>query len=99
MEADERGLLSELLDFTDEGSPVSRALTYCDLTTDPAGQPVEPSARIAEVRERYGPESPEGRAMRRSETQLLEDVRLVEAMLAEHGGRQDMSLIDRGPNR
>ncbi len=53
---------------------------------------MEPSARIAEVRERYGPEAPEERALECSETALLDDVRTMESKLAENG--RDSGLVD-----
>jgi hypothetical protein len=83
-EADERDLIGELSEFEDERSVVSRALTYCDLTTDADGRPVEASDRLAEIRDRYGSESLEARALDRSGAGLLDDVRIVEAMLDEH---------------
>lgn len=82
-EAAERGLLSELLAFEDEHSVVSRALTYCDLTTGPEGQLVDAAARLAEIRQRYGPASPEARGLECAEAALLEDVRVVGLALAE----------------
>jgi hypothetical protein len=84
-EAEERGLVGELGEFADERSAVSRALTYCDLTTDANGQPVEPVERLAEIRRRYGSATPEARAVGRSSAALLADVRAVEALLAERG--------------
>lgn len=84
-EALERGLLTELAEFADEGSVVTRALTYCDLSTDPEGNRTDAAARIAEIRARYGVTSPEARALDRSEAALLGDVRVVEEMLADRG--------------
>lgn len=84
-EAGERGLRDELADFTDERSAVSRALTYCDLTTDAEGQRVEPAARLQGIRERYDPDTPEARALERSMPTLLDDVRMVESLLAGDG--------------
>ncbi|MGH3260568.1 MAG: HD domain-containing protein [Trebonia sp.] len=80
-EAIERGLRDELAEFEDERSGVSRALTYCDLTTDAEGRRVDPAERLRGIRERYGPETPEARALERSATGLLDNVRMVEAML------------------
>jgi hypothetical protein len=90
-EAGERGLVAELTEFEDERSVVSRALTYCDLTTDSEGQRVEPDARLSEILQRYGPAAPEARALERSWPALMVDVRAVEAMLAERGVR-DLAL-------
>jgi hypothetical protein len=80
-EADERGLLGELAEFVDERSLLSGALTYCDMTTDPEGDRVEVTARVAEIRERYRAESAEARALERSVGTLLDDVRVIESMM------------------
>jgi hypothetical protein len=93
-EADERGLIGELAEFEDERSAVSRALTYCDLTTDSEGQSVEPVERLAEIRRRYGSAAPEARALERSRSALLDDVRAVEVLLAERGIRDAARSAD-----
>jgi HD domain len=49
-----RGFGEELAAYNREESWVSDALTYCDLTTGPAGQRVTFEDRIAEVEQRYG---------------------------------------------
>jgi hypothetical protein len=49
-----RGFSDELAAYEPEDSWVSDALTYCDLTTGPAGQSMELEDRIAEVEQRYG---------------------------------------------
>lgn len=84
-EAGERGLMEQLSEFEDERSLVSKALTYCDLTTDSEGRHVEPGERLAEIRDRYGLASSEGRAAERSAAGLLDDVRAVEALLPQTG--------------
>ncbi len=81
--AAERGLVGELSEFHDERSVVSRALTYCDLTTDPDGRPVEPRERLTEIRERFPHSTAEARALEHSIPALLDDVRRVELMLSE----------------
>ena len=53
-EADLRGLGPALAGFELEKSPTSDALTYCDLTTSPVGEPTTPQARWADITERYG---------------------------------------------
>jgi hypothetical protein len=83
-EAEERDLAGELSEFKDERSMVSRALTYCDLTTDAEGRSVEAPDRLADIRERYGSGSPEARALDHSGSALLDDVRIVEKMLEDH---------------
>jgi hypothetical protein len=50
------------------------ALAYSDMTTGPAGQPVELEERIAEVLERYPPDDPVQRAIERSHPMLREAV-------------------------
>lgn len=84
-EAEERGLLSELVEFADERSALSRALTYCDLTTNPDGQRIKPATRIAEIRRRYGTGAPEVRALDRWEPTLMDDVSAIESMLGAGG--------------
>jgi HD superfamily phosphodiesterase len=48
-EAEERGLLDALGQFSEERSPVADALTYCDLTTAADGARIDVSARLAEI--------------------------------------------------
>lgn len=56
-EARVRGLDEALLaEFEPEDSPTYDALTYCDLTTGPAGDTMLFEDRIREIRGRYGPE-------------------------------------------
>jgi hypothetical protein len=90
-EAAERGLVGELAEFEDERSVVSRALTFCDLTTESDGHSVKPEERLAAIRRRYGPAAPEVRALDRSGPALMDDVRAVEALLADRGVR-DLGL-------
>jgi hypothetical protein len=81
-QADALGLLPGLLEFEDERSLVSTALTYCDLTVGPHGDSVTPEARMAEIRKRHGPDAVETRALDLCEAALLEDVRTVQAALS-----------------
>ena len=53
-EAHLRGLLSELDTFPRQCSPLSDALTYCDITTSPIGQDITFQERIADIFSRYG---------------------------------------------
>jgi hypothetical protein len=96
-EASERGLQDELAEFVDERSAVSRALAYCDLTTDSEGRRVDVMERLSSIRGRYGAESPEVRALERSLPALLDDVRMVESMLAADALRTEAG--GRGPRR
>jgi hypothetical protein len=83
VEAKERGLQEVLSEFEDERSVVSQALTFCDLTTDTEGRPVEARNRLAEIRERYGAASLEGRALAGATADLMRDVEAVERRLAK----------------
>jgi hypothetical protein len=53
LEAELRGLGSQMKEFPDEGGPVRDALWYCDLRVGPDGQRMPLAARLAEVRVRY----------------------------------------------
>ena len=65
-EAEERGLVEELAAFPVEDGPVMNALTFVDMTTGPAGQPMTLEERIGEIRHRYRPEDPVHRAIVRA---------------------------------
>lgn len=52
-EAHLRGLLSELDAFPRLCSPLSDALTYCDITTSPIGQAITFQERITDIFSRY----------------------------------------------
>jgi putative nucleotidyltransferase with HDIG domain len=62
-EAEERGLVEELAAFPVEDGPVTDALTFADMTTGPAGQPMTLDERIEEVQRRYPPDDPVHRAI------------------------------------
>jgi hypothetical protein len=62
-EATARGLASTLEEFPEERSAVADMLTFCDLTTDPEGREITPSARLAEIDTRYGGDSDVARGM------------------------------------
>lgn len=56
-EADERGLGQALAsEFPREETATSDALWYADMTTGPDGQDLTVDERLAEIRERYGPD-------------------------------------------
>ncbi|MEU5913633.1 HD domain-containing protein [Micromonospora sp. NPDC047527] len=82
-EADERGLGQALSsEFPDEASAVSDALSYSDMTTGPDGQDLTVQERLAEIRERYGPDHLVTRFWRKAERPLLEAVRRTESRMA-----------------
>jgi HD domain len=84
-EADERGFADALAEFPAEDSIISRALTYCDLTTGPDGEEVGVSARLVELGDRLGEDDPAVRAVRREATRLAELVDEMKALLAGSG--------------
>ncbi|MDZ5447929.1 HD domain-containing protein [Micromonospora sp. 4G57] len=82
-EAAERGLGDFLAaEFPQEQSPTSDALWFADMTTGPDGQDLTVTERLAEIRERYGPEDLVTRFWRKAEAPLLEAVRRTEIRLA-----------------
>jgi hypothetical protein len=82
IEAEIRGLQYELSHFIDEKTPLRDALWYCDLTTSPDGEPVEVEHRLAEIRQRYGPDHVVTRFLNAAEDQLWAAVGRTEARLA-----------------
>ncbi len=69
-EAQERALVKELAAFPVEDGPVMDALTFADMTTGPAGQPMTLEERIEEVQRRYPPDDPVHRAIVRARPKL-----------------------------
>jgi hypothetical protein len=65
-EAEERELEDELAAFPVEDGPVMDALTFADMTTGPAGQPMTLDERISDIRRRYPPDDPVHRAIVRA---------------------------------
>lgn len=60
-EAELRGCAADVAEFPDEETPLRDALWYCDMVTGPDGQRLTVDDRLAEIRNRYGPESLMGR--------------------------------------
>lgn len=55
IEARHRGLADELrAEFEPVGGVLADALTFCDMTTTPDGEPTDVEARLAEILSRYG---------------------------------------------
>jgi hypothetical protein len=76
LEAEARGLAHELSSEFPSPDPVlSDALAYCDMTTTPYGSVVSVYDRIAEIAERYGPESTVTRFIREAEPYLVSSVK------------------------
>src|SRR4051812_43101770 len=81
-EAEERGLVEVLDEFPEERSLLADLLTYCDLTTDPDGQTVTVSARLAGIDSRYDRDSDVSRSMRAAAGPLEALVRRTERQIA-----------------
>ena len=78
IEADERGLAGALSAEFPAASPfLADALTYCDMTTGPDGQPVSVDERLADIRARYGTGHIVSRSINRSSGQLRDAVTAI----------------------
>lgn len=83
-EADERGLIAELTrEFKPADLFLSDALTYCDMTTTPDGDPIEVEDRLAEIQSRYGAGHLVARSIRRSSPHIVGSVRAIERAQSE----------------
>jgi hypothetical protein len=82
-EAGLRGLEPALSEFDDEGSLVSAALAYCDLTTGPIGERMTPKQRLADVKARYGKDSPVTQGLLRAWPELMDAFAQVDALQTE----------------
>ena len=85
IEAEERGLADVLTEeFPANGAPplALSALTYCDLTTGPDGQPVDVDQRIAEILTRYGPDHIVYQAISRASPILRQQADEIRGLLA-----------------
>jgi putative nucleotidyltransferase with HDIG domain len=83
VEADERGVDRELLaEFPLDPSLPHDALCFCDMTTGPDGQQMVVRDRLAEIRERYGPQDLVTRFITRAERSIVGSVERVESQLA-----------------
>jgi len=80
-EAELRGLTAELAEFQDEASATSMALTYCDMTTGAAGEPVTLAERLADVERRYGAGHVVTRSVQQARPELERCIQRVEARL------------------
>ena len=82
-EAEERGLKTALMaEFPLEQSPTSDALWFADMTTGPDGQDLTVEERLAEIRERYGPDDLVTRFWVKAEAPLLEAIHRTKERLA-----------------
>jgi hypothetical protein len=84
-EAEALGLSDDLAAFPREDSATSDALTYCDMTTSPTGQPITLADRLAEIAERYGAEHLVVRCLERAYDHLAGTVQRTEERLRAAG--------------
>ncbi len=78
IEAEERGLAGILsLEFEPPPDVLGSALTYCDMTTSPDGEPVPVERRLAEIQHRYGPGHMVSRSIQRATPTILRAVEQV----------------------
>ena len=80
IEAEERGLADVLRrEFAPPPQPLAAALTFCDMTTSPDGQPMNVDRRLAEIHYRYGSGHLVSRSIRRATPMILRAVGQVQA--------------------
>jgi hypothetical protein len=85
IEAGERGLQNTLhTEFAPPPAALNNALIYCDMTTDPDGQPTTVDDRLAEILARYGNDHVVSRAIKRSAPALRDSTTSVARSLAAH---------------
>ncbi|WP_370092544.1 HD domain-containing protein [Streptacidiphilus sp. MAP12-20] len=81
-EAARRGLFERLsAEFTPVGGLLADALTYCDMTTSPDGEPISAEERLAEILTRYGPGSLVAAAITEARPEILRAVDTVRSLL------------------
>ena len=83
-EAQLRGLSSELAQFPREYSAVADALTFCDLTTNSAGQRVTFRARVTDILSRYGKSDIVTQALRQAMPAWTLAIEQTEQALSTH---------------
>lgn len=85
IEAGQRGLGEELnAEFSLEHARLVDALTYCDATTSPDGEPLPVARRIAEIRARYGPSHVVTTFITTAAPRITASVQNVQSALAAH---------------
>lgn len=83
VEAEERGLAKVLRrEFEPAPQVLANALTFCDMTTSPDGDPVRVDRRLAEIHNRYGSEHLVSRSIHRATPMILDAVDQLHAKTA-----------------
>ena len=84
VEAEERGLADALQhEFEPPPQPLADALTFCDMTTSPDGEPMSVDRRLAEIRRRYGSGHVVTRTIRRATPMILQAVSEIHATVSD----------------
>ena len=78
LEAEERGLSADLLEFARPPRDYEDAVCFCDMTTGPDGATVDARDRLEEIEVRYGPDHLVTRFIRRARPETLSVVSRVE---------------------
>ena len=108
IEAEERGLVEVLrCEFEPTPQAFSSALTFCDMTTSPGGEPVIVDWRLAEIHRRYGSGHLVSRSIHRATPMILDAVDEVQAKSSQNclgplrswGGMQESDCEDRSQQR
>ncbi|MBT8226366.1 MAG: HD domain-containing protein [Dactylosporangium sp.] len=88
VEAGQRNLAGALvMEFPPVGGLLADALTYVDMTTDPAGNPVSVDDRLGEVLSRYGPGSVVAESIAQARPDIRRAVQAVTAALVAQRDR------------
>src|SRR6266567_5687568 len=83
VEAGERGLADVLgREFEPPPDLLGSALTFCDMTTSPDGEPVPADRRLTEIHDRYGPGHLVSRSIQRATPMILRAVEQVQDIAA-----------------
>jgi|SRR5579872_3680052 len=86
IEADERGLARTLFrEFAPAPPGLASALTFCDMTTSPDGDPISVTSRLAEIHERYGEDHLVSRSIRRATPLIIDAVGAISTSYARYG--------------
>jgi hypothetical protein len=96
IEAEDRGLADVLSgEFPAADAVLGEALTHCDMTTNPDGAVVTVHDRLAEIRERYGPDSLVTQFTHRAEPWLVASVTRTIERLSRHQVMTGEALFSR----
>ncbi|WP_040776044.1 HD domain-containing protein [Nocardia pneumoniae] len=71
------------IDWPDEQTALRDALWWADMTTTPTGETTDVLSRIAEVRERYGPDHVVSRSLAEAAPELIEAANHTEKLLRD----------------